>query len=1128
MRRKGFTLIELLAVVVILAMLSLIAIPIILNIIEKSKKSAFLDSVYGVMEAVKLQYVEGMLNGKTETKIYQYPFENLLVKGEKPKGGVIMIDEDGLLSLAVYNDQWCALKGSDNEKIELVPYKEGACTLSETEIKKPMIQITAPNKNYVNSQKVEIEIITGKQDMISSFTYQIDEQEKEVVNGTKTSLLLEVDGVHKVKVEVDYKDEKIVKEVEYKIDSISPVIEFEDITIESDIASIYDLLDGVSVTDNIDGVIDSSNIMIRGSLSSIPNEYEIIYQVSDSAGNVTTKKRIITVTESAGPILNFSNPGKGQWTKELNIIATATDTSSIKTFTYEVIKDEVSGGEQNGVIDGNSGSASISLNSNGIYQIRLKASDLYGNESRLDSGIYKIDVTEPKITSLYTTVQYSMKQGISKSISDLYNVTYGPSGGNVVCKNGNAIVTDLKNLSIGNHTITCTATSTVGFTKSIAIKVSIITSSIAVEEDSIKDSLEVYYSASNNSGNGHQNNPSNWYDLSGNGRHGTFQNTVWDGKALTFNGNNSAVLMPVLKFPTLSLQTSFKTGSNISGTQLILANVQNGGCELYIQDSKLGAACYIGGAYRMITTSNVIESNHQYNTALTYDGTNLLFYVDGTLSGTYTNASGISYHATTIWAVGANPSGSIVNGNYFSGEVYSTRIYSKSLTVSEIQQNNKIDKELYDFATLEVYYSVSDNTGSGYQSNPGNWYDLSGNERHGTFRNTVWNGKKLTFNGTNSAVLMPVLKFPTLSLQASIKTGSNITRTQTILANVENGGCSLFLRNSGLGTVCHIGGSYRYIETTSKILPNHSYNLAMTYDGVTMNFYVDGVLSGSYTNSSGITYNATTIWAVGANPSGSSVNMEYFGGDVYSIRIYSGVLSPDEIKQNSIDDQSLYGSLEEDSVFSGLEVYYSASKNSEVGHQSSPSNWYDLSGNNRHGTFRNTVWNENKLTFNGSNSAVLMPILKYPKLTLQATIKTGSDITKTQTILANVENGGCSLFLRNSGLGTVCHIGGSYRYIETASKILSNHSYNVALTYDGATMKFYVDGILIGNYANTSGISYNGSTIWAVGANPSGSTVNTEYFKGEAYSARIYSRALTIDEIKQNYVVDKELYVGSL
>ena len=55
--QKGFTLIELLAVIVILAIIALIATPIILNIVSKARKSAAADSVYGIMKAMELKYV---------------------------------------------------------------------------------------------------------------------------------------------------------------------------------------------------------------------------------------------------------------------------------------------------------------------------------------------------------------------------------------------------------------------------------------------------------------------------------------------------------------------------------------------------------------------------------------------------------------------------------------------------------------------------------------------------------------------------------------------------------------------------------------------------------------------------------------------------------------------------------------------------------------------------------------------------------------------------------------------------------------------------------------------------------------------------------------------------------------
>ncbi len=55
MKRKGFTLIELLAVIVVLAIIALIATPVILGVIEKSKKGAAEQSALGYIDAVEMQ-----------------------------------------------------------------------------------------------------------------------------------------------------------------------------------------------------------------------------------------------------------------------------------------------------------------------------------------------------------------------------------------------------------------------------------------------------------------------------------------------------------------------------------------------------------------------------------------------------------------------------------------------------------------------------------------------------------------------------------------------------------------------------------------------------------------------------------------------------------------------------------------------------------------------------------------------------------------------------------------------------------------------------------------------------------------------------------------------------------------
>ena len=115
MNKKGFTLIELLAVIVILAIIALIATPIILNVIETAKEGSLENSALGYFDAVEKQVMMSKINS-TATNIEpgtytvaQLKTLGVNVKGETPKDdGVITIGDKGQVTNA-----WITYKDSD-------------------------------------------------------------------------------------------------------------------------------------------------------------------------------------------------------------------------------------------------------------------------------------------------------------------------------------------------------------------------------------------------------------------------------------------------------------------------------------------------------------------------------------------------------------------------------------------------------------------------------------------------------------------------------------------------------------------------------------------------------------------------------------------------------------------------------------------------------------------------------------------------------------------------------------------------------------------------------------------------------------------------------------------------------
>ena len=127
-KNKGFTLVELLAVIVILALIALIATPIILNVINDAKKQAAKDSAYGYMDAVEKYIVSSELEDESiKDGIYRVEDLNkkISVKGSTPDNGNIEIKNKEVKSYDIGIDGYVVSNGEVDKVSTTKSFKNG-------------------------------------------------------------------------------------------------------------------------------------------------------------------------------------------------------------------------------------------------------------------------------------------------------------------------------------------------------------------------------------------------------------------------------------------------------------------------------------------------------------------------------------------------------------------------------------------------------------------------------------------------------------------------------------------------------------------------------------------------------------------------------------------------------------------------------------------------------------------------------------------------------------------------------------------------------------------------------------------------------------------------------------------
>lgn len=212
-------------------------------------------------------------------------------------------------------------------------------------------------------------------------------------------------------------------------------------------------------------------------------------------------------------------------------------------------------------------------------------------------------------------------------------------------------------------------------------------------------------------------------------------------------------------------------------------------------------------------------------------------------------------------------------------------------------------------------------------------------------------------------------------------------------------------------------------------------------------------------------------------------------------------------------------------VKNGLKVWLDANYNTKTSHSNTTTTWKDLSGNGIDGVINGAVWGSNYLKFDGSNDWVKLTQMNYSNYTIEIVTMPEALPSSEVDLVANFESGGYGLVFVNGYAKNLAYVSSAYKETKVPTISTINTKYSIAGSYDGKTLKVYMNGNLASSLSLTGSIGTAGSsTVMAIGANPAGSSANGNYYNGRVYSVRIYNRALTDAEIRENYKVDNSNY----
>lgn len=329
-------------------------------------------------------------------------------------------------------------------------------------------------------------------------------------------------------------------------------------------------------------------------------------------------------------------------------------------------------------------------------------------------------------------------------------------------------------------------------------------------------------------------------------------------------------------------------------------------------------------------------------------------------------------------------------------------------------------------------------------------------------------------------------------------------------AGKESGGFALTLSGSTLTFMAHIGGGYKRASTP--VEADRWYHTVSTWDGSTVKLYVNGVLA-SQTAASGalrLPPEAAHGFAFGADIDGNGAGQFFTKTTIATARVFSTAVADTQVA--ALYDA--YAQLGETAAPDVLDVTFADGTLVDRAADRTA---------NEHGTVTvadNPVLDSKTITLDG-HSAVRYPFeTGFEKvsrsMTVQCAFRFNGTLpgTQEQDLCSAKESGGFGIVIYDDRLSFIAHIGGGYKTIGVPIK--QGLWYNAVATWDGATMKLYVNGTLAAEGAAKGTMTAPPSVSarnFVIGGDAGNNNSVQFTVPGEFSSARVYSRVITATEL---------------